>query len=82
MEREDSGEEIMIPVTLSQIVHQLLFCKYECEGGTLENNIMFKELINMAFVEGCARPEMIRSASGRLVTGICGECAHCKLFNE
>lgn len=34
--------------TLSEIVKQLESCKYECEGGALENNIAFTKLKEIA----------------------------------
>jgi hypothetical protein len=37
--------------SLKEIVEQLEFCKFECEGGSLENNIAFLELKRRAELE-------------------------------
>lgn len=38
--------------TLEKIIEQLEMAKYECEGGSLKNNIAFKSLKRMAGLEG------------------------------
>lgn len=35
-------------MNLKEIVEQLESCGYECEGGSLENNVAFQELKKMA----------------------------------
>jgi len=47
-------------MTLSEIVEQLEFCGYECEGGPLKNNVAFIELKNMTNTITEAQKEALR----------------------
>ena len=39
-------------MTLEEIVLRLLSCDYEYQGGKLEDNVAFQELMSMALNEG------------------------------
>ncbi len=42
---------------LSKIVEQLKACEFECEGGNLENNAQFIQLVEIAARWQSERPE-------------------------
>ena len=65
-------------MTLSKIVYQLLTCGYECEAGALRNNVAFQDLVARAYAEGC--PYWGPKEPG--ITGSCGTCDHCRLFEN
>jgi len=57
---------------LIEILDEIEKCHFECEGGPLENNVLWHELLSKAANEGCQDWDPVK--------GICGECAWCKRY--